>query len=747
MNHIELLAPGGDLDCIKAAIAAGADAVYCGIDRFNARNRAENITFSQLRGILRLAHSHNCKVFLTLNIIIVEDEISAFVGLLNELSNTSIDGIILQDIGMLYLVNKYFKGLEVHASTQLTTHNRGQIDFLAELGVSRVNLSREMNLKEIEALSRNAHDRKVKTEVFVHGSNCLSFSGLCYISSVLDGKSGNRGRCSQPCRDQYLTTPAGKEFPLNLKDNCAFADLADLAAAGVDSLKIEGRIKKFHYVYTVVETYRKQLENLCNNSKDSVDSDILYKVFNRDFTNAYLKGEISRDMFIDYPRDNSALHLAKDFTSSPETNLETAKSQLYDEKTDIIVAVKAKIDTLSADKAPLTITFAGKQNSPLTLTLTSPDFVTSFSSASLLIPGPDGENSLNAANLGRILKKVNDTEFYIENMLFDDLEEGLLLPYHELTTIKKKILSVVGGTKEPVAPVTLPRLKRQKREEVHPTLSLLISSEKDLSLCHESARVYFEIPSCLTEDSSALPQIFHNNKQLIPWFPPVIIGEYYERAVQLLEDLQPQEIVTNNYGIAQEAHKRGIAWVAGPYLNIANSHTLICLKEMFGCEGAFISNELRNFQIKTIKKPKNFKLYYSIYHPILLMTTRQCLFQQVTGCEKSRVEGTCLETCRKSAKLHTVNNTAIMIEKSAGNYHALYHCHNFLNTGIINDIPELFSSFFIDLRDIETETAVTVEKGELIEYFAHCIRGDRAAAKELQQLLQPTTHRQYIKGI
>ena len=218
-RKIELLAPGGDIDSIKAAILAGADAVYCGLNRFNARNRAVNIGFDDLQGILSVAHKHGCSVFLTLNILLVESEIPAIVSILNRLVNTSIDGVIVQDLGMFYLLSSYFKDLKIHASTQLTTHNEGQIRFLSKLNVSRVNLSRELNIHEIKALTSVCHSSNVLAEVFVHGSYCLSFSGICYMSSVHGGNSGNRGRCSQPCRDRYLTTPAGKDYPLNLKDN------------------------------------------------------------------------------------------------------------------------------------------------------------------------------------------------------------------------------------------------------------------------------------------------------------------------------------------------------------------------------------------------------------------------------------------------------------------------------------------------------------------------------------------------
>src|ERR1035437_7721763 len=310
-RKIELLAPGGDIDSIKAAVFAGADAVYCGLDKFNARNRAANISFDDLQGILRLAHQNGCQVFLTLNIIIVDREIPAIINLLNKLVNTSIDGVIVQDLGLFYLLSNYFKSLKIHASTQLTTHNEGQIQFLNKLKATRVNLSRELNIHEIRALTSVAHQNNILTEVFVHGSYCISFSGICYMSSVHGGNSGNRGRCSQPCRDRYISTATGKEYPMNLKDNSAYFDLRELSEAGVDSLKIEGRIKKSDYAYTVVKNWKNHLLSFYNQNDPHHDNRDLYKVFNRDFSNSFLRGDIHKDMFIDNPRDHSIQHLSE----------------------------------------------------------------------------------------------------------------------------------------------------------------------------------------------------------------------------------------------------------------------------------------------------------------------------------------------------------------------------------------------------------------------------------------------------
>ncbi|MGI2924375.1 U32 family peptidase [Vibrio diabolicus] len=338
-DQFELLAPGGDLDSIKAAIAAGADAIYCGLDRFNARNRATNLTLDNLNGVLTLAHQHSCKIFLTLNVLILESEIPAIVRLLSQLNTTKIDGVIVQDLGLAYILKHHFPDLDVHASTQLNTHNEGQILFLNQLTASRVNLSRELNINEIKHLAQFGREHNVMMEVFVHGSYCIGFSGICYISSARNGASGNRGRCSQPCREQYETTKTGNNYPLNMKDNSAFGDLKALADAGVYSLKVEGRIKKSHYVYTVVDNWRQQIDRLCEGLELSEDTTELYTVFNRDFSNAFLQGDFGKAMYIDNPRDYAVKHFSKVYQCPSADDVQAVKKKLYDDKTAIIEKV------------------------------------------------------------------------------------------------------------------------------------------------------------------------------------------------------------------------------------------------------------------------------------------------------------------------------------------------------------------------------------------------------------------------
>ncbi|MDA3896873.1 MAG: U32 family peptidase [Desulfobacteraceae bacterium] len=758
-RKIELLAPGGDIDSIKAAIAAGADAVYCGLNKFNARNRAANINFDDLDGIINLAHQNKCKVFLTLNIIIAGSEIPDLFRLLNKLVNTKIDGVIVQDFGLFYLLSTYFKGLEIHASTQLNTHNDGQIHFLSKLNASRVNLARELNLNEIKALTLTAQKRNVSTEVFVHGSYCISFSGICYMSSVHGGNSGNRGRCSQPCRDRYVTTPKGKNFPLNLKDNSAYSDLRKIADAGVASIKIEGRIKKFDYVYTVVNCWKKQINRFYHHNRVSSDNSELYRVFNRDFSNAYLTGDINKNMFIDNSRDHSVTYLSGkylDGMNCHSANENRVKDEicLYEEKEDLSSDIKNKINQLSIAKIPLTISISGKTDTPLNVFVKTPDNspVTSFTVLSKINLASKKKNSnaecLNFSILLERLKSINDTAYYIEHLELENLQNDLFISFNALTLIKKRILFILTGSNDRIEPVNVPFLKKQRPFKTKPVLCVFISSQKDLHLCKRtSADIFFQIPNGLQAEFLVLKDLFQKNKKIAPFFPSVLIGENYSAAVELLEQARPERIVTNNTGIAYEACKRKIPWIAGPCLNIINSFSLLCLKEKFNCSGAFISNEISRYQIKSIIRPADFKLYYSIYHPILLLTSRQCLFHQVTGCKKNTIDEKCIQTCNQSSTITNLKKVSLFIEKTKGNYHCMYNHKNLLNTDIVKDFPGFFSGFSIDLREIKTETNVATDKSGVITLFENFLNGNPDSEKELKRNIYPTMNNQYKKGI
>ncbi len=740
-NYIELLAPGGNIESIKAAIIGGADAVYCGLDKFNARNKSEKLSFYDLQGILYLAHKNNCKVFLTLNIIILENEISAIINLLNKLVNTSIDAVIIQDIGLFYLVSIYFKSLKIHASTQTTTHNSGQIKFLKVFNIDRVNLARELNISEIKYITNYATNKNIKTEVFVHGSYCISFSGVCYISSVQSSNSGNRGRCSQACRDKYLTTENGNNYPLNLKDNSAFNNLDELIKAGVSSLKIEGRIKKYDYVYTVVNTWRKHINNYYSNIKNTDNSD-LFKIFNRDFTNGFLTNKISKNMFIDNPRDNSIKHLSDINNIDNSNELEKASLKLYAEKDKIKETVKHKIDVVNIHKKPIEISVFGEEGEPLKIVVkTEINTFTLYSKSNLKT---SGNEPLNYETIIKRFKTINDTEFIISKLAVN-LKTELFLAFSEITSLKNEVLSQLYNGKIFNKPIELPNISHQK-QNTSTSISVLISSFNDICLCNKTnAKIYFEIPSSLKNSYNKYINLFKENTKLIPWFQSIIIDDDFALATKFIQELKPKIIATNNTGIANFASENRIKWIAGPHLNITNSYSLLALKEKFNCSGAFISNEINKNQIKNIKSPDNFTLHYSIYHPITTMISRACLFQQVSGCKKNIIENTCISDCKKWDSITNTKQQTYFINKTKGNYNKLYNGNNFLNTNIISDLPNFFDNYLIDFRNIKTNTVLLIEKEKIIQLFEKAINED--ANTNLKQYIANTTNKQYIKGL
>ena len=747
-RNIELLAPGGDVEAIKAAVIAGANAVYCGLDNFNARNRASNLTFDDLSGILRLAHKYDCEVFLTLNVVILEQEIPSLIKLLNKLVNSGIDGIIVQDLGVFNLVKKHFPTLNIHASTQLTTLNEGQILFLAKIGASRVNLSRELNIGEIKSLTALAHKHDVLTEVFVHGALCIAFSGQCYSSSVSVGNSGNRGSCSQACRDEYEITAAGNRFPLNLKDNSAYFDLPELVDAEVDSLKIEGRIKNAHYVYTVVDTWRKQVDEFVDTGKLLADDSNLHRVFNRDFTNSFLQGNLSKDMFIDNPRDHSVNHAIQKSNAVLVEDILQVKQELYTKKNELGAELAEKIKYLSIAKQPLVLAFSGQLNEPfcLTMTIGDNDKVHRVQTKSPLRPA--SQSAINQATLEKRFKNFASNNYSIEGFECNGLDDGLTIPFKELTVLKNQAASLLNNSVEIIPFVDIAPLEKHKKTAAKPGLSILIADEKELHLCDlTDADVYFKLPESLKKGCNKHIDILLRNPRLIPWFPAVLIGKDYDESVRLLEHVRPKRIVSNNTGVAYKAFEMGIEWIAGPLLNTTNSYALLTLKEELNCAGAFISNEINRMQIKNIARPGNFKLLYSIYHPILMMTSRQCFFQQTVGCKKPSIEDGCMLKCTKATTITNIKGVSFAVDKQKGGYPSIYNHEQFLNVDIVSELADLFDEFFIDLTNIGAGSKAEQDKAQLIKHFENLLNGDDQARQQLNNMISVSTNAQYSQGL
>ena len=299
----ELLAPAGDMRSLIAAVENGADAVYLGIKDFSARAYAGNFTIDEFREALDYAHMRGVKVYVTLNTLIKDTEMEKIAKLMQTLDELGTDAIIVQDMGLLSLAGKIVPEMNVHASTQMTIHNSEGVRFLHDMGVRRVVLAREMALAEIKEIIQNTD---MEIETFVHGALCICYSGQCLMSSMIGGRSGNRGYCAQPCRKKYDLYRKGKKvstngkFLLSPRDLNSSDILPELIEAGIGSFKIEGRMKRPEYVAGVVRIYRRLIDRYMENPGRHFVSEEerlqLEQLFNREFTTGYFKGNPGNDL-------------------------------------------------------------------------------------------------------------------------------------------------------------------------------------------------------------------------------------------------------------------------------------------------------------------------------------------------------------------------------------------------------------------------------------------------------------------
>lgn len=333
---IELLSPVGDFDCLKAAVQNGADAVYFGANSFSARAFASNFDDNTLEQAINYAKVRGVKTNLTLNTLIKNDEMYNAIALAKKAYEFGIDAIIVQDLGLAKYLIKNFPGLPVHASTQMSVHNLDGVIALQKMGFSRVVLSRELSLKEIEYICKNSD---VEIEVFVHGALCISYSGQCLFSSMVGGRSGNRGKCAQPCRLPYDLLEndkiIDKGYLLSPRDLCGLEFLPQLIKSGVNCLKIEGRMKTPEYVATVTRIYRKYIDLAEKNISfeiDEIDKQDLLQVFNRGgFSNGHLDSNSNQKLIYPQKSNNMGIFLGtiSNFNSNQGHISFTTESKLH----------------------------------------------------------------------------------------------------------------------------------------------------------------------------------------------------------------------------------------------------------------------------------------------------------------------------------------------------------------------------------------------------------------------------------
>ncbi len=319
----ELLAPAGSLDAVRAAVANGADAVYLGAERFNARDEGAQLTLDEVAAACRIAHERGARIYLTLNTLLKPSELEDALALLGECIDRGIDAALVQDVGAVRLIQGVYPGFAIHGSTQMAVHDASGARFARDLGVQRVVLARENTLDDV----RDIHARvpELELETFVHGALCISYSGQCFMSGMISERSANRGSCAQSCRKGYALTDAhtgdvlDEGFLISAKDLGAAEHLAELAEIGVSTLKIEGRKKKPEYVATVTRSYRELLQRVARGERvlpAAADHPDLVQIFSRGFTGGMFGGRVGRDYITRQQPDNRGVWLGKVATAA-----------------------------------------------------------------------------------------------------------------------------------------------------------------------------------------------------------------------------------------------------------------------------------------------------------------------------------------------------------------------------------------------------------------------------------------------
>ncbi len=481
---VELLAPGGSYESVIAAFNAGADAVYTGGELFGARAGADNLTTEQLVDVIRYAHLHDKKLYLTINTLLKNNEIKRqLFDYLKPLYEAGLDAVIVQDFGVIRFVHEFFPKIHIHASTQMTIFGTRTVEELRSLGVTRIVTPRELSLKEIENIYQ---DTKMEIESFVHGALCYCYSGQCMMSSFIGGRSGNRGRCAQPCRMEYDLIRDGKvinqkdeKYILSPKDICTISLLPEIIQSGVYSLKIEGRMKKMEYISGVVEIYRKYLD-LYETSPETYrvskeDLDKLASLFNRNgFNESYYKQHNGRNMMslkkVDFRKENI------EYTTYLKN---TYAGKKLKKPLDLLVECKkGKPFTI---KSQLYLKHLDEEREIV---------------ASGAVPEPAQKKPIDKETLKKQISKLGNTDFIVKNIEIS-MDDDIFLPISEIKEVRRTFIEMTEK-------VLLEQFERAEELHLPQTESLPKTNAKQR--CGVTASVWNEkqfstvVESTLVED-------------------------------------------------------------------------------------------------------------------------------------------------------------------------------------------------------------------------------------------------------
>ncbi|MBE6689697.1 MAG: U32 family peptidase [Ruminococcaceae bacterium] len=573
----ELLAPAGSPEALRAAIAAGADAVYFGGGAFNARMRAQNFDDEATEAAIRLCHAYGVKAYMTFNTLITDREMPAFLVAAEKAYLAGVDALIVADLGAAAVLRQALPLLPLHASTQCSAHNAAGARALAERGFCRVVPARELSAADIATIKRESN---TEIEIFIHGALCVSHSGQCLFSSLVGGRSGNRGECAQPCR---LPDANGK-YPLSLKDLCLAREIPFFIENGIDSLKIEGRLKSPQYVYEVVSIYRRLLDE----RRAATDREMaaLAAIFSRSgFTDGYFKGKVGREML--------------------GVRTEADKQQSASKET-----------TITLPPVPLALRFRMKANEPVALTLQKGEKTVTVTGD---IPLVAQNAPMDAAAVSKNLCRFGGTPYTVAETDID-VDAGLMMPVSRLNALRRAALAALE-TEQRASAAQLPPLPQLQGTATAPTASFTSLAQLTPKARHYFARCY--LPLALYDDRAAAL----TDSVAIP---PVIMDHEWPDITKMLQkatERGAKHALVSNIGHLAAVKAAGLIPHGDLRLNICNSYAAADYLAN-GMTDLLLSPELTLPQMRDIGGARRAVIYGSL--PLMLL--EKCAGRELGGC-------------------------------------------------------------------------------------------------------------------
>ena len=599
-KHAEILAPAGGEAQLRAAVLCGADAVYLGLRGFNARAGAENFDENTLPQTVGWCHARGVRVYVTLNTLVTDRELPQWLHSLDAVAAAGVDGVLVQDLGLAKIIRQRYPTLPLHASTQMTIHNLAGARLLEEMGFAQVVLARELSKEEIAAICAGT---SMRCEVFVHGALCMSVSGQCYLSSVLGERSGNRGRCAQPCRLDFKSH--GRGYALSLKDLTLTDRLRELEALGVASFKIEGRLKRPEYVAAAVTACRQSLAG------EVPDLETLQSVFSRSgFTDGYYTARRDLTMFGTRTREDAAA----------------------------AAAVLGKLSALTRNEVgrlPVDMVLTMAPGEPATLAVTDGTHRVEVAGE---VPQTALTRPIDEELARRALEKCGGTPFYLQNLTCH-IGEGLMLPLSALNRLRAAALTALAEARSvvvsyPQAPAAAGEPAGRARPVGAPRLGCRLAAAAQMTPAIRRGGGRLSLP---LHELAERPELLETGAdRWVAELPAFCAPQQEEAVMRALRKLKEQGLTAalcGNLGSLLMAREAGLRIIGDYGLNIINSPAAQQAAAL-GCDEITLSFECERNAARNIHSPVPIGVI--AYGRLPLMLLRNCPGKTAAGCGDCR---------------------------------------------------------------------------------------------------------------